>query len=125
RKVRRRGRIRDVMHGVGEVLTTDTSLREAAKQLKRDNAKILPVCENGAMVGVLTTRQLLMRALSRGLDPFTSRVGEVMGRRIIYCSDDLNTREAGRIMRKVQIPELFVLDRNMHLVGKVFLEDVN
>ena len=86
--------------------------------------RMLPVCDADKMIGVLTLRDLTMRATSQGRDPVVSKVREVMTREVAYCFENQDVREAEGIMRVRHVPQLFVVDRGKHLTGVVSLEDL-
>ena len=70
--------IKNVMKRSVEVVAPDTLLHEAARKMSVHNISVLPVCEGRKIVGLLTVRDLTVRATAEGCDPRTSRVREVM-----------------------------------------------
>src|SRR5262249_51968757 len=70
-------RVRDVM--VPDVLTIDapSTLIDAARRMKDANVGVLPVVENGRLRGILTDRDIVVRAIAQGSDPATTRVSQV------------------------------------------------
>lgn len=116
--------IRDVMTpGVKEV-GPDTSLREAAECMKELNIGLLPVCSDEHLVGVLTDRDITVRAVAEGCDPNHARVGQIMTSGIHFCFDDDGINEAARIMEEHQVRRLIVCDRKQRAVGIVSLGDI-
>jgi CBS domain-containing protein len=84
----------------------------------------LPVCDGDRLGGMLTDRDITVRATAAGLDPKTTRVRDVMTDEVLYCFEDQNTDEAARIMAEQQIRRLVILNRDKRLVGIVSLGDV-
>ena len=84
----------------------------------------LPVCENDKLLGMLTDRDIAVRAVATGCDPRRTPVCDVMTPGPVWCYEDDDIREAARIMEEKQIRRLLVLDRNKHAVGIVSLGDI-
>jgi CBS domain-containing protein len=117
-------KLRDVMtQGVREI-SPDSSLRDAARQMKELNVGVLPVCDGWKIVGMLTDRDIAIRAVAEGCDPDSTRASEVMSSGVIYCYDDQEVRDAARLMERKQIRRLLVMDRNQQAVGIVSLGDL-
>jgi CBS domain-containing protein len=76
------------------------------------------------LVGMLTDRDLTLRAIAEGKDPKTTTVQEAMTADVAYCFEDQEVEEAGRIMKENQIRRLPVLNRDKLLVGIVSLGDL-
>lgn len=102
----------------------DETLIEAATQMKTRNVGILPVCNHNRLVGVLTDRDIAIRAVANGLDPHSVPVRTVMSRLIFSCFEDQDQEIAACIMETNHIRRLPVLDRNEHLVGIISLGDL-
>ena len=107
-----------------EVIAPQMSIQEAAEQMRSLDVGVLPVCHGGRLVGILTDRDLAIRAVADGRDPKTTTVEEVMTRHVHCCFEDQDTKEAERVMEKNQIRRLPVLDRDKRIVGIVSLGDL-
>jgi CBS domain-containing protein len=116
--------LKDVMKRSVAVVTPDTLLQEAARKMSVHNISVLPVCEGRRIVGLLTARDLTVRATSQGCDPRTSRVREVMMFPAICGREGQNVNEAADLMQRWQIRRLPVLNRRKYLVGIVSLRDL-
>jgi len=111
-------------HDVKYVRANDT-VQEAAEKMRDLNIGPLPVCgDDDRLVGMLTDRDVTVRAVSEGLDPWTCRVRDVMTPSIIYCHEDQDITEAAQLMKENQIRRLVVLDGNKHLTGIISLGDL-
>jgi CBS domain-containing protein len=84
----------------------------------------LPVCKGDELIGMLTDRDITVRAVAEGLDPKTTKVYEVMTPEIIFTYEDEDTGLAAQLMTEHQIRRLVVLNRNKRLVGIVSLGDL-
>ena len=117
--------LKDVMKKRIEVVGPDTLLREAARRMNADGIALLPVCEGLTMVGVLTTRDITVRATAQGCDPRVTRVREVMTAPTIYGQENQNLDEAADLMERWSLYRLPVLNQKMELVGIISLRDLS
>ena len=99
------------------------TIRHAAQTMKEIDAGILPVGENDRLVGIITDRDIAIRAVGAGLSPDTS-VGEVMSKEVCYCYDDEGIDEVALQMADLQVRRLPVLSRDKRLVGIIALGDL-
>jgi len=107
-----------------EVIHPNATLEEAAAKMEAFDIGPLPVCDGTRLVGMVTDRDITVRATAAGKDPKTTRVREVMTDQVVYCFDEQDTNEAALIMADQQIRRLVVLDRDKRLVGIVSLGDL-
>ena len=116
--------LRDIMtHGVTEV-PPHATLREAADRMRSLDVGLLPVCDGQKFLGVLTDRDIAIRAVAQGFDPNTTNVTEAMTPEVIYCFDDEDVQKAVELMEQRQIRRLLVMDHQKHAVGVVSLGDI-
>ena len=102
--------LRDVMTRHVEVIHPDATLREAAQKMKTLDVGPVPVCDGERLQGMLTDRDITIRATAEGRDPNTTRVRDVMTPDMVYCFEDQDVREAARIMEERQIRRLVSKD---------------
>lgn len=106
-----------------EVVDPDTSLREAARTMARIDAGVLPVGENDRLVGIITDRDIAVRAVAEGREP-DAPVRDVMSQDIKYCYDDADAEEVLENMGALQLRRMPVVDRDKRLVGIVSIGDL-
>ncbi len=99
------------------------SIREAARLMKEIDAGILPVGEDDRLIGMITDRDIAVRAVAEGRGPDTA-VGDVMSREVHYCYDDEGLDDVARQMRELQIRRMPVLNRDKRLVGIISIADL-
>lgn len=116
-------RIQDVMTREVRTIAPTNTLREAARLMGDIDAGSLPVAESDRLVGMLTDRDIAVRAIAAGKGPDTT-VGEAMSPDILYCYDDQDIDEVCENMSDMQVRRLPVVDRNKKLVGIVSLGDL-
>jgi CBS domain-containing protein/nucleotide-binding universal stress UspA family protein len=116
-------RVRDVMTPDPRCATPDTTLQEAARLMREADTGLLPVLEGDAVRGVITDRDLVVRATAQGVDPATGRVGDFMTVEVDLVHPDTDMIEAIRHMEGRRIRRLLVCDRG-RLVGVLSLGDL-
>jgi len=116
--------IRNIMTADVEVVRPDTPLAEAARRMRDLDIGLMPVSDNNQLLGILTDRDIAIRAVAQARDPRTTPVRDVMTTDMVFCYDDQDVSEAARVMREKQIRRLLIRDHTMHLVGVVSLGDL-
>jgi CBS domain-containing protein len=107
-----------------ETISPAETLEEAAKKMRTHNVGILPVVDEGKVIGVLTDRDIVVRAVSAKLRPEMTRVRQVMTSKAISCREDQDITKASLLMGKNLIHRLIVFDQNDQCVGLVSLSDI-
>jgi CBS domain-containing protein len=113
--------IKEVMTPDVEVIHPDSTLQMAAQQMKVSNVGSLVVYVGEQVIGILTDRDMTMRAVAEGWDPTTIKVRDVMTPGIIWCHQDTDVTSAINLMKEKQIRHLAVGDQHQNLVGIVSL----
>ena len=116
--------LKDIMTPGVEVIAPEATLQTAARKMQRMDVGPLPVCDGDRLVGMLTDRDITIRAVAEGCDPTTTTVREAMTPDMVYCFEDQDVQEAASLMTQYQIRRLPVLNRNQRLVGMVSLGDL-
>jgi CBS domain-containing protein len=118
-------KLSEIMTPQVEVVQPDDTLQLAAKKMRDRNIGFLPVCDGETLMGVLSDRDITIRALADGMDSKVMLARDLMTAPAIYCFDDQDVNEAARIMAENQIRRLVVLSRDdKRLVGVVSLGDL-
>jgi CBS domain-containing protein len=116
--------VREVMTPHVEVIHPDATLREAAQKMQSLDVGPIPVCDGDRLQGMLTDRDITVRATAEGRDPNSTRVRDVMTPDVGYCFEDQDVQDAARLMEERQLRRLVVLNRDKRLVGIVSLGDL-
>ncbi|HYD57938.1 MAG TPA: CBS domain-containing protein [Burkholderiales bacterium] len=116
---------------VSEAMSRDVRLAnpgqpisEAAKAMAEIDAGALPVSENDRLVGMITDRDIAIRAVAERKGPETP-VRDVMSSEVKYCYDDEEIEHVADNMAQLQVRRLPVVNREKRLVGIVALGDVS
>jgi CBS domain-containing protein len=115
--------ISEVMTREVKLASPTDSLQRAAKLMEDDDFGSVPVGENDRLVGMLSDRDIAVRGVAHGLAP-TATVREVMSDEVKYIFDDETVEDAARMMARLQVRRLPVLNRDKRLVGIVSLGDL-
>lgn len=115
--------VREVMTRDVEVIHPDATVEEAAERMEALNIGPLPVCDGQRLVGMITDRDITVRAVAAGVGP-EAKVRDVMTPEVAYAFEDQDVREAQQLMQDQQIRRLPILDRDKRLVGIVALGDL-
>lgn len=114
-----------IMTGGIESVLPQATLAEAAKKMASQDIGSLPVCaEPRKVVGIITDRDITVRAVARGMDPSRTRVEEVMTREVLSCRSDADVEEACELMERRQVRRLLVTGDDDSPVGIVSLGDI-
>jgi len=103
--------------------TRDMSLSEAAALMRDGDMGAVPVVDDGKLVGIVTDRDIVIRAVAEGKDAAT-HVGDVMTTELFTVTPDDFVFEAIRLMGDKQIRRVPVIDNNGALVGIIAIADV-
>ncbi|MCK9686143.1 CBS domain-containing protein [Scleromatobacter humisilvae] len=106
-----------------QVVRPDESLQRAAQVMDELNVGALPVCDKSGLVGMITDRDITVRATAAGL-PANTRVADVMTDHARWCTGEQTVQEAMQQMSDVQIRRMPVVDAENRVVGIVSLGDL-
>lgn len=112
----------DVIHRSGVGISPERTIRQAADLMDRAGLETLAVIDGDQLVGVVTNRDLVSRALTRGL-PLDSRVDRVMSSRAITIEADSDVTEAFEMFRAHRVRSLIVV-RQGKVQGVISIDDL-
>ena len=100
-----------------ELGSPEMTLQKAAQKMRDGNFGSLPIEENDRLVGMVTDRDITVRAVAEGKDPTKAAVWEIMSKKVLYCFEDQTLEDVAKNLGTNQIRRLPVLNRNKRLVG--------
>jgi IMP dehydrogenase len=115
--------VREAMTSDVKLVDSHQSIQDAARMMAECNVGSLPVGDNGRLVGMITDRDIAIRAVAAGKAANT-QVGQVMSKEVKYCFDDEDVSHVAQNMGDIQLHRLVVLNRDKRLVGIVALADI-
>jgi CBS domain-containing protein len=117
-------KLREIMTSEVEVIHPNDTLQTAARKMHDRDIGFLPVCDGDRLIGVLTDRDLITRALAEGTESKAILGRDLVTSPAIYCFDDQNVDEAAKLMHDNQIRRLVILNRDKRMVGVISLGDL-
>jgi len=116
--------ISEIMSRDVVIVSPTDSLQMVAQKMAEIDSGIMPVGEKDRLVGIVTDRDIVLRAVAKGKTPGKSTARDVMSPDIKYCYEDETLEDAARNMSTLQVKRLPVLNREKRLVGIVSLGDL-
>ena len=105
------------------IASPDETIRDAAMAMAAIDAGALPVAENNMLVGMVTDRDISVRAVAAGKGPDTP-VRDVLSKEVLFCFDDQDLEHVAKSMGHARVRRVPVLARDHRLVGILSLGDV-
>src|ERR1700756_287162 len=106
------GKVHEVMHNGCECIGENQTLMDAAKRMEELDIGAMPICgEDDRLKGMLTDRDIVVKALAQGKDPATTPAGHLAQRRMVWIGADASFEEALRLMREHAVKRLPVIDK--------------
>ena len=117
----------DVMTDNPVYALPDDTVEKVARLMKKEDIGPVPIVDNEQskkLVGIVTDRDLALKVVGEGRDPSTTRVEDVMTRKLVTCRPDDDVDSAMKAMAQYQLRRIPVVDDNMRLVGIISQADV-
>jgi CBS domain-containing protein len=117
-------KISEVMTRDVEIASPEDTIHTAARMMADTGAGALPIGENDRLVGMVTDRDITIRAVAEGRSPDECKLREVMTAEVRYIFEDEDVAEAAHKMAEWQVRRLPVLNREKRLVGIISTGDL-
>jgi CBS domain-containing protein len=116
--------VKDVMSTRIEAIAPTATVRECARKMDQVGVGLLPVSQNGKLVGVVTDRDICCNVVASGRDPATVTAREIMQSDVASCFEDQDCTEAARLMEDKGVRRLPVINRQQAMVGLLSVDDL-
>jgi CBS domain-containing protein len=116
--------LKDIMTSPVTTITPETSLADAARKMLALDIGMLPVANGRAIVGMVSDRDITVRAVAKGMDPERTAVREVMTKEVFTCPVGSDAKDACSLMEEKQVRRLLVMGDDDSAVGIVSLGDL-
>lgn len=118
--------VKDYMSKKPVVISKQTTLTEAARKMKELDTGFLPVGDDDRLDGVLTDRDIVIRALAENAGP-DAKAGDFLSDKVLYCFEEDEIEDAANSMREQQVYRLVVLNnrKDKRLTGIISLGDIS
>jgi CBS domain-containing protein len=117
-------KVRECMSRQVVVANPRQAITEAARMMSECDAGILPVGEDDRLVGMVTDRDIVVRAVAKGLPPSTPVRDVMSDDQVLYCFEDDDVADVAENLAEQQVRRLPVLNRDKRLVGIISLGDI-
>jgi CBS domain-containing protein len=117
-------KVREVMTKRPRGVSLDTPLSQVAEVMETDDIGAVPVLEGEELIGMVTDRDIVIRAIAKGKNPGGMPVREIFSREVVAVGPDDDLSDALQLMANHQVRRLPVVDQDNHLVGIVSQADV-
>jgi CBS domain-containing protein len=114
--------VRDVMTSNPRTVSPNDSIQVAARIMREEDTGVIPIVENGKPVGIVTDRDIVIRAVAEG-GACDKPVREIATKDLVFVKPDASTKEAEKLMSERQIRRLPVVEGD-RLVGIISLGDI-
>ena len=116
--------VKDVMTTTVVYLPSETTIAEVARTMREQDIGDVVVADGPSLAGMVTDRDLVVRAVAEGKDPEATTVGEVMTRELVTVRPEDTIQQAALLMRDRAVRRLLVCDDDQGLVGVVSIGDL-
>jgi CBS domain-containing protein len=117
--------IRDVMTEQVLTVNPEASIFDVARLMRDEDIGAVPVAENDRLIGMVTDRDIVVRALADRHFKFGTRARAVMSEKMFYCFADQEVDDVLENMGELQVRRMPVVDRDKRLVGIVTIRDLS
>jgi CBS domain-containing protein len=117
-------KLNQVMTKNPEYVPLNTALVEVARRMRDLDVGMLPVGDGIKLKGMVTDRDITIRATAEGLDPERTKASDIMTEQVLYAYEDEEVEKAIQTMKEKQVRRLIILNRDKDMVGVVALADV-
>jgi CBS domain-containing protein len=115
--------LKDVMTQDVKLLSPESTIKDAARQMRDGNFGLMPVGEDDRLVGTVSDRDIVIRAVAEGMDS-SVKVRDELSERVVWAYENDSVEKACQIMSDNQIRRLPVVNADKRLVGIVALGDL-
>lgn len=117
--------IREVMSPKPEVLEANASIREVAMRMRDDAIGIMPVNSGQKLIGMVTDRDIVIRAIAEGKNP-DDQISDIVTDAVLYCFENDDVKNVLHNMHEQEVQRLIVLNNpeSKDLVGIVSVADI-
>jgi len=111
--------VKSFMTAHPEIISPDSTVYEAAKIMRDTNCGVLPVGSKKQILGMVTDRDIVVRAIAEGFDLGEKKVEDIMTPKVFTCREDETLQRAGDIMAEHNVGRLLVVDANKKPTGVI------
>jgi CBS domain-containing protein len=118
-------KVSEIMSRNVACIDPDTSIKDAAEKMRSLDVGFLPVCEDGHVIGTLTDRDITIRHVADGQNPYRVKARDIVTPDVLYCYENQDVEEVSRYMQEHEVRRVLIFDGEEQLVGVVSLGDIS
>lgn len=118
-------KISEIMSRNVECIDSGTSIKDAAEKMRELDVGFLPVCEGDQPIGTLTDRDVTIRHVADGQNPYRVKARDIMTPNVLYSYEDQDVEEVAQFMQDHEVRRVLIYNRDRQLVGVVSLGDLS
>ena len=118
-------KVRDLMHIGVEIMPPETSIAKLAKKMRELDVGAIPIGSNGKLIGIVTDRDITLRAVAGGKDLSQLTAHDVMTKGVVCCRDTARLRDVVHMIEEKKIRRVPVTDEEENVIGMVALGDIS
>ncbi|HUQ42233.1 MAG TPA: CBS domain-containing protein [Candidatus Limnocylindrales bacterium] len=112
-------KVKDLMTSDPATLGPDDVCAQAATLMREEDCGSIPVVRDSKLIGIVTDRDIVVRAIAAGKDAKTTKISEIMSADPITIAPDSDTEDAAKLMAEHQVRRLPVVDKGGRLLGLI------
>lgn len=116
--------VQEIMTTNFEMIESTSSLNQAAEKMKSLNVGVLPVKEGTKLIGLITDRDIVVRALAEGRDPSSTQAKDIVSSELICCSQQDSIEDCAKLMEEKKVRRVVVCDQENTPVGIISIGDI-
>lgn len=116
--------VKEIMTSKVELVKPEARLTEIATKMQASDCGSVLIGENDRLVGIVTDRDIILRAVAKGLNPADVTAKQIMSTKVLYCAEDDGIDAVAENMARAQVRRLVVLNSQKRMVGIVSLGDI-
>ncbi len=116
--------VREIMSSNVKQIGSSAMIAEAAERMRKYDVGVLPVIQDRKTIGLITDRDIVIRAVAAGIDPRTTPVKDVITPGAVCCNEHEEVEKAARLMEDNQVHRVLVVDSENKMVGILSVGDL-
>lgn len=118
-------KVKKCMHPGVQWVSPDTSIKEVANAMLEQDIGAVPVGEDDRLIGMITDRDIVLRAVANGGDVAAMTARDVMTKGVVWCRDNEDLSHAANLMQSKRVRRLPIIDKHKRMVGILSLGDLS
>lgn len=116
--------VKEIMRHQTMTLAPTDTVTFAAERMKEHDIGVFVVASEGEIAGIITDRDIVIRCIARGLDPYATRVEDIMTTTVVHCMEDDTLDGIAKKLADEHVHRLPVLNHHMELIGLISIRNV-